>query len=341
MKRAAVIGLGDISATHINALRETDCVELCAVCDIDKEKSSLYGDEIPFYTDYHQMFQQEKPDCVHLCLPHYLHYPVSCDAAAAGIHVFCEKPMAVSKKEAIDFVRLEQEHPELYLGICLQNRKNASTVMLKNIIEEGSYGKVTGVQGFVPWKRTKEYYEAKPWRGRWDTAGSGVMLNQSVHTLDLMYYFGGEITQLRAMAGQLLDYSIEVEDTVAAGLTYENGANGLFFASNANYADHSVSIRVALEKGEFLIQDGSLFRLADHGRRELLTEDKKLAGSKFYYGASHGTLIREFYQALEEGRDDYIHIKDSLMSIVLIDAILNASRFGNTVKIEKEQVFTT
>lgn len=333
MKRAAVIGLGDVSSVHMNALKANSEVTICAVCDIDESKKAVYGD-IPFYTDYRELFEKEKPDCVHLCLPHYLHYPVACVAAEYGINVFCEKPMATDKREALDFVKLEADHPELHMGICLQNRRNGSVEMLKSIIESGEYGVMTGIRGFVPWKRQKSYYDVKPWRGKWETAGSGVMHNQSIHTFDLMYYLGGDIAELRAMTGQLLDYSIEVEDTVAVGMKFKNGASGLFFATNANYKNDSVSIQVALEKGEFLIQNNCLYRIDEEGNTELMVEDEKLPGTKFYYGASHGKIIDEFYRALENGSQDYLHVKDALMSIELIEASLQSSRFGTTVQMD-------
>lgn len=107
--------------------------------------------------------------------------------------------------------------------------------MLKSIIESGEYGRVLGTKGIVPWARPKQYYDCKPWRGKWETAGGGCMINQSVHTLDLLYFLGGPVKSLRASVSQLLDYGIEVEDTVAAQLTYADGGKGLFMATNANY----------------------------------------------------------------------------------------------------------
>lgn len=98
-----------------------------------------------------------------------------------GCNVFCEKPVALTTKEAEEYVKLEAEHPELHIGICLQNRLNESVEMLKELIDSGKYGKVTGTRGIVPWYRAKEYYDIKPWRGKWETAGGGCMINQSVH----------------------------------------------------------------------------------------------------------------------------------------------------------------
>lgn len=153
------------------------------LCMIDPERQKNF-DGVPFYTDYIKLLEQEKPDCVHLCLPHYLHYTAAREAVLRDVHVFCEKPMALNRREAQDFVRLEEEHPKLQIGICLQNRRNQTVERLKKIIESGSYGCLTGIRGFVPWKRTKAYYDEKPWRKSWEQAGSGVLLNQAIHTLD-------------------------------------------------------------------------------------------------------------------------------------------------------------
>lgn len=333
MKRAAVIGLGDISGIHIRAIMSHQEIELAAVCDID-EKAALRAPEgVPFYTDYKEMIKEAKPDVVHVCLPHYLHVPVSMEVAKMGVHVFCEKPVALNTEQAEEFVAFEAAHPEVHIGICLQNRLNESVEMLKDIIESGTYGEVVATKGLVPWARPKTYYDVKPWRGKWETAGGGCMINQSVHTLDLLYHLGGHVESVKASVTQLLDYGIEVEDTVSARLSYANGAKGLFMATNANYKNECVQIGVQLEKAEFQITDNILYQIEPDGNKKMLVEDRKLPGSKFYYGASHDKLIFKFYQAVENDSQDYIHVKDALMSIRLIDAVQKAGKSGEAVRV--------
>lgn len=331
MKKAAVIGLGDIAPIHLAAIAANPEISLCAVCDISEENRAHAPQDVPFYTDYKKLAQKERPDCVHICLPHFLHYPVSKYFAEQGVNVFCEKPVALNTQQAAEFTRLESQYPNLKMGICLQNRLNETVEMLKEIIESGEYGCVKGTRGLVPWARTKAYYDEKPWRGKWETAGGGCMINQSVHTLDLLYYLGGPVCSLHASVSQLLDYGIEVEDTVSASLQYANGAKGVFMATNANYKNESVQICVQLEKAEFAILDNVLYRCHDDGSREALCEDAKFPGTKFYYGASHAKLIGKFYRALENNGDDYIHVRDAEMSIRLIDAIQQSGREGRAV----------
>lgn len=330
MKRAAVIGLGDISQIHLAAIAQNPEIELAAVCDIDESARERAPLGVPFYTDYEEMIRTERPDCVHICLPHYLHVPVAKKAVELGCNVFCEKPVALTGAQAQEFADFEAAHAGKKICICLQNRLNETTEALKEIIDSGKYGKVVGARGIVPWYRAKEYYDVKPWRGKWETAGGGCMINQTVHTLDLLYFLGGPIRSLHGTASQLLDYGIEVEDTVSARLHYENGAEGLFMASIADYKNENVQIAVQLENAEFAIIDDVLYRI-DQGEKERLVENARLPGTKFYYGASHAKLIGKFYRQLETDGDDYIHVRDAVMSLRLIDAVQKSSREGKAV----------
>lgn len=333
MKKAALIGMGDIYAIHLAALSTLANVEVVAVCDIDPSAAERAPKHAAFYTDYVKMVQECKPDCVHVCLPHFLHVPVSRTLAEMGVNVFCEKPVAMHAEQAAEFAAVETAHPELKIGICLQNRCNETVEMLKELIDSGRYGKVTGCKGLVPWARPKEYYDVKPWRGTWAEAGGGCMINQSVHTLDLLAYLCGTVESLHGSASQLLDYGIEVEDTVSAHLRFANGATGVFWATNANNKNEGVQISVSLEHAEFEIINNVLYECSAEGERKKLCEDARFPGAKFYYGASHAKLIGKFYDAVEHNTDAYIHVRDAVMSIRLIDAVQRSSRTGARVSL--------
>ena len=182
--RVGVIGLGDVSMIHLHSIKSSEKAELVAVCDIDETKSGLI-ENVNFYTDYIEMIQKEQLDCVHICLPHYLHYPVTKEVANLGVNVLLEKPLCLDTEEAEKFIELS-DSIDTNICICLQNRYNNTVENLKEIINSDVYGKVIGIKGLVTWNRSKEYYTVKPWRGKMEFAGGGVMINQSVHTLDLM-----------------------------------------------------------------------------------------------------------------------------------------------------------
>lgn len=332
MKRAAVIGLGAISQTHIDALQALEQVQLCAVCDLDDTRAQR-APGIPFYTDYHELLQQQKPDCVHICLPHWLHYPVGKECVEAGCHIFCEKPLAVDVRQAEQFALLEQQYPQLHMGLCLQNRWNPSFRKLQQLLESGEYGKITGLRAVVPWARPWEYYAQSPWRGSRELAGSGVLMNQAIHTLDLMFLLGGPVKTVRANVGQLLDYGIEVEDTVSARLEFSDGVCGMFLATNANMQDQSIELWAITENACFLLHGGVLKRMQPDGQFEVLQRDDLPTGGKFYYGSSHTLLITRFYQVLEGGTHEYTHLADGVYSIRLIYAMLQSASQKKVIRL--------
>ena len=333
MMKAALVGFGTISIVHIDAIASNPGMELVAICDINEELAAKVPAGVKFYTDYKKMCEEVKPDVVHNLLPHYLHYPVTKELVEMGFNVFCEKPIALNTKEAEQFCQLEKDHPEVKIGVCLQNRMNETTEALKLIIESGEYGNIIGIRGFVPWRRDKSYYDAQPWRGKWKYAGGGSMINQSLHTLDLLYFLGGDIKKLHAVVGQTNEYGIEVEGDVVARLEFANGARGLFFATNNNWTNESVQIRVAMEKGIFHIEDNTLWKIEKDGSRTVVCKSPRLEGIKFYYGSSHTRLIARFYNAVKNNTDNYIHISEGAMIVKLMDSIFRSSNTGRIVEV--------
>ena len=331
MLKVAVIGLGDISSIHLSAIEANENAKLVAVCDSNETLKNTVPD-VNFYSDYHEMLEKEALDCVHICLPHYLHYPATKACVEKGIHVLQEKPLALNTEEGLALTKLEEENKDVKICVCFQNRLNESVEKLREIVESGVYGDVIGIKGLVTWARPKSYYENKPWRGQMEYAGGGVMINQSIHTLDLMQLLGGEIETIRGSVDQLLDYGIEVEDTATAHIKFKNGAKGFFFATIANVNNSSVEFQVVFENQRLTIKDSILTKLNEDGKKIEIVEDTKLPGTKFYYGASHIKLIHKFYECIEKDTQDYVHVKEALPSIKIIDAIVKSSEIKREVK---------
>lgn len=330
--RVAIIGLGDIAAVHLSAISAAREATLVAGCDILPERRPMLPDGVPFYTSYSDMLDREQVDVVHICLPHYLHYPVAKEVAARGYHIFAEKPLCISGEEAADYAQLEERHG-VKICLCLQNRCNDTSEQLRELLLGGAYGKVTGVTGVVTWCRTPEYYAAKPWRASWALAGSGVMMNQAIHTLDLLQYFAmSPVRSLRGTVSNLVDFELEVEDTATARIEFESGATGLFMATVANGVDSSVSLEVRCEKAVFTIRDQSLYRWED-GHQVLLVQDDTATAGKACYGNSHQKLIDRFYRTLAGEASGYIPAAEGVVSVRMIEAILESSRTGRPVSL--------
>jgi len=333
MLNVGIVGLGTVSIVHVRAIEESASANLTAVCDVDENKKKQAPD-VPFYTDLTKMLEEENLDVVHICLPHYLHDSAALECVKAGVHVFLEKPVAVNYPRS---QKLADEHGKLNngtkIGVCFQNRQNETVLKLKELLEKDQ-SSIIAVKGMVAWYRPETYYteKNKSWRGTWEEAGSGTIINQSIHTLDLMgYVIDQEWTESKAQVGNLLDYSIEVEDTASANFLFDQGTRGLFFATNAYYGNDSVELQVVTEKTRYTIKDNRLFD--DEGN--CLEEDSSLPDSKIYYGPSHSKSIEQFYKAVSEDTDNYCGMKEALPTMQMVDVMKESSKRKETIKKEE------
>ena len=214
--KTAVIGLGAIFETHLAAIKNGGFTELYAVCDIKKEKLEAAiekaGDNVKGYVDYKEMIDTEKPDVVHICTPHYLHREMAVYALEAGCDVYLEKPAAMNAPEAMKIVEAS-ERTGKKVCVSFQNRVIPTNALAKQIVEEKRYGKLLGIRAEMTWSRGGAYYTESGWRGTWEKEGGGVLMNQSIHTLDLMYYLAGNVKDMEgSVAIRRNKGVIEVED---------------------------------------------------------------------------------------------------------------------------------
>ena len=296
--RTAIVGCGNIAQVHEKVLEELDNCEITACVDIVPEKAALLAGKCGAraYFDMLGMLAAERPDVVHLCTPHALHVPQALTAAEAGAAVFMEKPAATDRGQ---WAQLREKARTVPIGICFQNRWNPNVRKAEELLAEGRLGKILGVRGFLTWRRDAAYYR-DGWHGRWETEGGGTLINQAIHTLDLMIRFLGKPEEVRAvMANHHLAGETEVEDTVCLYLTSEN-RRGLLYATGAGYRDDPVILEIGTEKGSLRLEDTSLeIRTAEGTERMDFTEDVRLG--KSYWGAGHRRCISSFYEALSRG----------------------------------------
>ena len=300
--RVGVVGCGGIAQVHGAVLRDLEGVELVACADIRRERAEDFAQKYggKAYDSMEAMLEVEALDAVHLCTPHYLHTPMAKLAAGRGIHVFTEKPPVISWDQWREFQELEKAPGRV--GVCFQNRYNKSVLMVETLLATGQAGRVLGARAFVTWHREAPYYTESGWRGSLETEGGGVLINQSIHTLDLLVRFLGKPTQVEAtMTNHHLRGVIEVEDTMEAYLTFGD-VHALFYATTAHCVDSPVLIELECEKVTIRMEEGEL-RLAwkDGTRQDFsLVPPKSPATGKAYWGASHGLCIRDFYECLRK-----------------------------------------
>lgn len=333
--RAAIIGCGAIHKTHAQAIIDNPNAELVSVVDIDAEKAEqsakLYN--CRYFTDYKDMLNDKEIDVVHLCTPHYLHAPMAIDSMLAGKHVLTEKPAAIKSSDVMRMAEVSKNTGKS-LGVCFQNRFNNTSARIKEILSSGKAGKILGAKAMVTWKRDEEYYASGYWRGTWEMEGGGVLINQSIHTLDLLQWFCGDVVKIKGSYDtRLLKHVIEVEDTAEATLIFKNGSAGLFYATNC-YAAHSpVEIEIICENALIKLSD-NLTITYKSGETEHVSDSLSSVPGKSYWGSGHAVLIDEFYNCILEQRPFLIGPEEGVKTIKLIEGIYESAGTGEYVVFE-------
>ncbi len=324
---AAIIGCGAISKVHAAAINASEYANIYCVCDTDKEKLDAAVDTYGCkgYSSFEEVLADENVDVVHICTPHYLHAPMLEASVKAGKKVVVEKPMTMNFDEYRHAYDVVKEYDGKVCSI-IQNRFNPCIIKIKEMIKSGKYGKVMGLRGILTWKRDAKYYASGPWRGKWDTEGGGVVINQALHTIDLLCYLGKKPIAVKAnYDNRSLQGIIEVEDTAEALIRMEDGVNALFYATNAYCRDSCYDLEVVFENAYLKYILSNLY-LIENGEMTLIESDKMGTCAKFCWGDGHKAVICNFYSNLAGHGGEYTPFESAAEYIGVFDALYKSAR---------------
>ncbi|MCL2355581.1 MAG: Gfo/Idh/MocA family oxidoreductase [Defluviitaleaceae bacterium] len=321
MFKAAVIGLGAVAPMHLKSLEATG-VKLAAVCD----KNILTGFDCPVFSDYKKMLAAGGFDVLHICLPHFLHAEVAVAALERGIHVLCEKPPATTVADAEKMHEAAKKH-DAFLSVVFQNRFSPGAILIKKNLH--ALGAVKSGFLRVNWNRGDDYYSSGDWRGKLATEGGGVLINQSIHTFDLVNFFLGDFCEISAAIANRAHPKIEVEDVAEGIITYKNGAKISFFVNTYHPYDAPATIELICENGRAQIigEDATIF--FSDGQKITAGADvdaQRRFGMKSYWGVSHVKQIQAFYDAITAGIAPQPDGAEWLRTQRLINGIYDAAR---------------
>ena len=325
---AGLVGCGTIAPVHLAALKDLG-VEVVALCDVKAERAeklkAAYAENALLFTDYTAMLQDvPEIDVIHVCTPHYLHVPMAKAALAAGKHVFLEKPVGISEEDVAS-LDATLRAAEGKLCVCFQNRYNDTTAAMDRLVEK--YGKPIGCRAFVNWTRNEAYYTESGWRGAYATEGGGVMINQAIHTLDLMLRYMGKPLSLSATtANHHLKGVIEVEDTCEIFLRFEGGGVGNFYATTSYVSNASIIMELAFPGHVVSFINDKVY---DNGEPVALAENTAQSVGKSYWGKGHKGIISRFYSALEKNEPVPVSLSSGALSLSVLLAAYRSH--GETV----------
>lgn len=335
MSGSAIIGCGGISALHGAALTELG-LPIGACCDVLPERAEAFAQRFGGepYGDYLQMLERARPEAVHLCLPHYLHAPVALACLERGIPVLTEKPVSILARDGARMCSLAARQG-VQLGVCFQNRFNDGSRFAKEALESGELGRPLAARAVVMWHRDQAYYDTGAWRGRWETEGGGVAINQAIHTLDLLCWLLGPARSVDARIANHSIPGIEVEDTAEGTIEFP-GARACFYLTNAYGADRPPEIEVLCERGSVRIEgEAAWVRKGDRLLPSPTPTAQVTPGlGKACYGNGHIRLIANFYRALRGEEPLLVTGEEGLRTQELVSGLYASARLGRPVALE-------
>ena len=324
--RVALAGCGDISGVHLDAILADPEVEAVGVCDVHEGRRAAAAERAgcPGFSDLTALLDAAGPDVVHVCTPHHLHAGMAAECLARDVSVLLEKPVAHTLADGERLARTAERSAGV-LGVCFQNRYNDTARALRELLDRGELGRVLGGRASVTWSRDAAYYSSREWRGRWATAGGGVLMNQAIHTLDLLQWYLGPVDDVRGTAATLaLPGVIEVEDTAALRLRHRTASGdpvtSVFHATNGDFQNAPVRVEISTERAELRLDTDLTVNHRD-GRVEVVRPAASAAGARAYWGLSHGLLIDDFYRHVRAGKHFWIDAAAACETLRVIDAV--------------------
>lgn len=321
----AVIGCGAISRLHLQGIYAAGG-KIAALCDSDISKAERakteYGHDCAVYADYRRMLDENKVDVVHICTPHYLHAEMACYALERNVNVLCEKPACISAEE-LRALEKAAKNSTAQLGFCLQNRYNESVQKVRELLAGHN---ISAAWGVVAWRRSGEYYTASDWRGKIKKEGGSALINQSIHTLDLLIYLIGMPETVMAVTHNLLHRAETDTEDMFYAVFQGRGRSFQLFGTTTAGADFPASISIAADglrctfDDKHLIVNGKVF-----------PENRGGCPGKEVWGNGHAKLIGDFYGCLRENRKFGIGLEEASKSLKCVLATYGSD--GKTIKI--------
>ncbi len=342
----AIVGCGMIAEYHARAIMELRGARLVAVQSRKRENAERIGALVggcAIYTDLDEMLRRSDIDIVCVCTPSGAHMEPAVAAAEAGKHVVVEKPLEITLARCDRIIEACDRNGVLLCTI-FPSRFSEANRLVKEAIDAGRFGRLTLGDTYVKWWRSQQYYDSGDWRGTWELDGGGALMNQSIHNVDLLYWFMGDVDEIVAFTGTLAHERIEVEDTAVACLRFRNGALGVIEGATSAYPGLPKRTEIHGDQGTAIVEQDAItfWQFARETRRDRRIREQFAATAAAKGGASdprgithHGHLaqLKDFVRAIDRGTAPLIDGREGRKSVEIILGIYKAARSGRRVKL--------
>ena len=336
----AVVGLG-VGMNHAEAAHNSKNADLIAVCDLKQEKLDKAKEKFPeiiTYTDFDEMLKNPDIDAVSIAVPSGMHAEFAVKAMKAGKNVLVEKPVDITVEAAmkIEKARLETG---MKAGVVHQNRYNPDMPLMHDAITSGKIGKVLFGDFAVKWYRTQEYYDNGGWRGTWEMDGGGSLMNQAVHTVDIMQWLMNSDVESVTSQTAIYNHKIDTEDFTASLIKFKSGAVATFISTTCAYPGICTDICVygtngSMEADQDHLKTWKFKDAPEEEEKEMLEKyqgNAALAALDPTLCLGHNYVVEDMINAVMEDRDPGILPMEAIKSVRIVNAIYESSRTGKTI----------
>lgn len=340
-----IIGCGMIANFHAKAVADIRNAKVAACFDMFPQAADRLAGEIGC-TAYHNldaMLADPAVDVVTICTPSGAHMEPAVAAAKAGKHVIVEKPLEITLRRCDRIIKACQD-AGVTLATIFPSRFHESSQLMKKAIDKGRFGTLTIGDAYVKWFRTQEYYDSGAWRGTWALDGGGALMNQAIHSVDLLTWLMGPVVEISAHTSTLAHERIEVEDVAMATLRFENGALGVIEATTAAYPGSLKRIEIHGSQGSAVLEEEDIktwdFAKAtaqDQKIRERMAGKTETGGGAADPAAighhGHTALFKDVLKAIDKGTTPLVDGNEGRRSVEIILAIYKAAETGRRIQL--------
>jgi UDP-N-acetyl-2-amino-2-deoxyglucuronate dehydrogenase len=340
-----IIGCGMIANFHARAIGDIRGAKIAACYDAIGSAADRFAaaQGCRAYHSLQQMLADPDVDVVTVGTPSGAHLEPAVAAARAGKHVIVEKPLEITLKRCDAIIR-ECEKSGVKCSAIFPSRFHGSSIELKRAVDQGRFGRLTLGEAYVKWYRTQAYYDSGAWRGTWELDGGGALMNQAIHSVDLLAWLMGPVVEITAHTGLLAHERIAVEDTAVATLKFANGALGVIEASTAAYPGYLKRIEIhgsqgsaAMEEEDVVAWDFAVKSRGDAAVHRQMAKRVSTAGGASDPAAighhGHTQQFRDVLSAIREDRAPAVDGHEGRRSVEIILGIYKAAETGKVVKL--------
>ena len=340
-----VIRTGAITAKRAAAIEEVEGAELVALCSSSEERATLATEKfkVKTYADWSDFLNHPGLDVVCICTGSGYHLEPAIEAAKKGKHLFIEKPIEINLERADQLIRACREIG-VKLGVVYQNRFGEDYIKLKQAVDDGKLGELFMGNAYINWFREEAYYSSSDWKGTLKGDGGGALINQGIHTIDLLLDIMGDATSVYGQVKTVL-YPIEGEDLGAAMVHFANGALGNITAGTSLYPGYPERLEIYGSQGSVILPAGKIIHWNIKGEEDTVMEERgeaKGTSDPMAIGHQlHSAQYRDFVEAIWEERDPLVTGRTARKSLELIRGIYQSSKSNAVIQLVKPDRFSS